>query len=716
MQRALSGRFAPRDGLPEWLRVPRWATSDSPVFEGGDAGRAGMNLVVPDGQIVPGAWSPALTEQLLLGYAERGANTVRWGTFWGGWAKYPSQVAPVWPYLQDGFDPLALAMCVARRYGQKVLAYLNPNAWMAGHPLHEVACVRRPDGSPDDRRPYGRVNLDARYACPNHPAFREFYEQAIVELIGAYGADGLYLDGLSPHVCCCEHCQAGYREHTGADIPAAAQTLAGCGVLWEMTAAYAPLGDVAEAELQRYVGWLGECYTGLTRWLTATARAVAPTAVVVYHTWPKPECQADYDATLNEIYVREPWAFTLWKRAEFANWGDVFEVPSLVNVYLSRSAGGLDPRPITSEVEARHMYWQALANGAYPNGWGHLGMARPFEVMAQHADCFDFAATRPLRTVALPRWMMAGGDALLAATARALPLDGASPSERFVAPAVGWFAALLHGGLPIKQMHANHLTAASLDGFAALILANHAPLSDDQCAAVRAFVAGGGGLVATGQTSLCDGDGRARPDLALADVLGVSADGTAHLRASWRQSDGVGGSGQWQPVRATRGTVRTTDEDGQPAVVAHEYGAGRAVYLAGGLDRQYGQSGDGDLRGCLTGAVDWVSRGAVPCRIVGAGGRVGLSALEQPERRRWLLHLVCYAAPWNEPFDTLPVVTDTVMAILPPAGLVLRAARAVLAGERLEVTAAGDGGLLVRLTRLDEYEIVSIEWADDGTS
>ncbi len=58
-----------------------------------------------------------------------------------------------------------------------------------------------------------------------------------------------------------------------------------------------------------------------------------------------------------------------------------------------------------------------------------------------------------------------------------------------------------------------------------LILANAAALSSTQCAAIQAFVAGGGNVLATFATSLFDETGARRKDFGLADLFGVSFTG-----------------------------------------------------------------------------------------------------------------------------------------------------------------------------------------------
>jgi len=86
----------------------------------------------------------------------------------------------------------------------------------------------------------------------------------------------------------------------------------------------------------------------------------------------------------------------------------------------------------------------------------------------------------------------------------------------------GFTQALVRARVPSVPVHIDDITGESGElGLKLLILPNLAVLSDDQVAAVEAFLAGGGSLIATGLSSLCDGLGELRPDFALAGRFGV---------------------------------------------------------------------------------------------------------------------------------------------------------------------------------------------------
>ena len=98
---------------------------------------------------------------------------------------------------------------------------------------------------------------------------------------------------------------------------------------------------------------------------------------------------------------------------------------------------------------------------------------------------------------------------------------GRDDAELFVGlPWRGVTQALVRARIPYLPVHADLLERDGA-GLSALILPNLGSMSDEQVAAIRRFVARGGGLLATGQSSLFDEWGEPRNDFALADLFGA---------------------------------------------------------------------------------------------------------------------------------------------------------------------------------------------------
>jgi Beta-galactosidase trimerisation domain len=87
--------------------------------------------------------------------------------------------------------------------------------------------------------------------------------------------------------------------------------------------------------------------------------------------------------------------------------------------------------------------------------------------------------------------------------------------------ALGWYQALVESRIPFEMVHDRLLDADRLARYKTIILPNIAALCDAQCEQLRAFVAGGGSLIATYETSLYDEQGARRKNFGLADVFGV---------------------------------------------------------------------------------------------------------------------------------------------------------------------------------------------------
>jgi hypothetical protein len=102
---------------------------------------------------------------------------------------------------------------------------------------------------------------------------------------------------------------------------------------------------------------------------------------------------------------------------------------------------------------------------------------------------------------------------------------GIGPGDRAGDHVLGMYHALIEARVPFEAAHEALLTSDRLDDFKLLILADAAALSDEQCAAIRAYVDRGGSVLATFASSLYDERGTRRADFGLADLFGVSFDG-----------------------------------------------------------------------------------------------------------------------------------------------------------------------------------------------
>src|SRR4029078_9190671 len=85
----------------------------------------------------------------------------------------------------------------------------------------------------------------------------------------------------------------------------------------------------------------------------------------------------------------------------------------------------------------------------------------------------------------------------------------------------GLYYALLEGRFLFDFVHEDKLAPENVAKYSALLLPNTALLSEGQCQQLRAYVAAGGSLLATFETSLYTERNERRPDFGLADVFGI---------------------------------------------------------------------------------------------------------------------------------------------------------------------------------------------------
>ena len=338
-------------------------------------------------------------------------------------------------------------------------------------------------------------------------------------------------------------------------------------------------------------------------------------------------------------------------------------------------------------------------------------------------------------------------------------------SELALAPYDGMIEALIRARIPYLPIDADSIDRDA-SRFPVLVLPNLAAMSNAQVEAIRRFVNQGGSLIATGETSLYGEYGDARPDLALADVLGASYKGkrygpknTAALQHSYlrltpdigqdqngpRHGDEPATSAPRHPilrgfeetnivtfggvlpeVNPAPGTtvlltlvpefpafppenswmrVPRTDV---PALVIREQNGARIAYLPADIDRRYAQGNIPDHGDLLANLVRWAAKENVPLKVQGPG-LIDCHLYRQPGRV--VLHVVnlTSAGTWRIPVDELVRVGPLTVTLKLPEGVAGKRLLLAVSGETATPVRLQDGWAQFELKSILDHEVAIVE-------
>lgn len=277
-----------------------------------------------------------------------------------------------------------------------------------------------------------------------------------------------------------------------------------------------------------------------------------------------------------------------------------------------------------------------------------------------------------------------------------------------------------------------------------MIVPNGAYLASGACEAIRAFVRGGGSLVATFETSRYDEWGDPRSDFALADLFGASArrdlvgpsansymrieprhphallrgfEGTTLLPGPETRVDvyGVTVAPESMPLTVVpyypafppEMVYPRTSGTSEPAVLLRESGRSRTVYFPGDVDRTLWRTGNTDLAALLQNTARWVMGDQPPRVAVDGEGIVEAFAWETEPG--YALHVLNYTNPHmtrgviKRFYSIGPQRVEFSVA----PGRSIRAVRALRAGRDLPFT---QQGIQVRfeIPTVTDYEVAAL--------
>ena len=302
----------------------------------------------------------------------------------------------------------------------------------------------------------------------------------------------------------------------------------------------------------------------------------------------------------------------------------------------------------------------------------------------------------------------------------------------------GMYYALLEGRFLFDFVHEDSLAPEDLKKYSALLLPNTALLSDEQCRQLGAYVASGGSLLATFETSMYTERNQRRAEFGLADVFGIQkagevkgTNGNAFYARIEKQHEILAGftNTHWLPGAEYRLPVAPVDSPvltvvpgfvayppelayppeprtNEPAVVLREKGKSRLAWFPGDIERTMWRSGHTDLSRLLQNAIRWVSGRNPPVTVVGDGV---IETFAWETEAGFAVHVLNYTNPnmhrgWIREF--YPIGAQKVGMNL-PAGRRVTRVELLRAEANVPFRVAG-GSLEFTIPKVLDYEVAAI--------
>lgn len=630
-----------------------------------------------------------------------------------GLALYPSRVIPPHRGLK-GRDLFGEGVDACHQGGLAVVAYLSVifDTWAYRHnPGWRMIGV---DGLP--------IAEQSRYGtcCPNSP-YRDSIAAFTKELCERYPFEGIRFDmTFWPHVCYCPHCRARFESEAGRILPTR--------VNWE---------DPAWTAFQRKrEQWLAE----LADLLTRTARQAKP-GVTVEH--QASTYLLNWKPAVSELLVGN----NDFLQGDF--YGDAAQGSIARKLFSNMSPGR--PAAFETSIAVSLPNYTALkplelvrtkAHAALADATAFVYIDSVDPVGTLNPAVYDRMTSVFAETRAYEPYL--GGqrveDVVVYLSLRS-KCDFADNGKRVDDPTLSTrmphvdalsavASALLSHHAPFGIITRRNL--AELSRWRTVALPNVLMMDEEEAAAFREYVRGGGTLYASRFTSLIGADGRRRSDFLLADVFGASFEAETRERFTYAAPTKEAGDlfGDWTALHplgigarqivaraASDATVLATltlpftDPDDpvhfssihnnppgiplrNPALLEHRFGKGRVIWAAGDVELAEGAE---ELTFRL------LSRLAGPFTVQSTAPRVvEITTFWQEDRARFVLSMV------NFPRE-LPAVP--VLGTEVSIRIGARRARRVLLlpEEKALLFSSADGVVTFGAPRLDTFLMVAVD-------
>ena len=647
-------------------------------------------------------------------------------------AFYPTEI-PLhyrsrWLGTMDAFGDI-VAGC--RKLGMNVIARTD------SHACHQDVYDAHPDWIAVDAKGNKRRHAsdpDYWITCALGPYNLEFMTAVHQEIMRKYRVDGIFTNRWSGSgMCYCEHCRENFRGFSGLDLPRT--------------------NDPQDPARRQYLVWNQKVLFDVWKLWNEKIREINPGASYIANAgggalspldmkkigelaptlfadrqgrsglmvpWANGKNGKEYRATMGTKAIAGIVSVGL---EEKYRWKDSVQSCDEIRLWMADGiAQGLRPWFIKFNAKVIDRRWLPVIEDLYKWHYANEGYLRNERPLARVGMVYSQQTA-----------MFYGGE-----SARTLVED----------PALGFYEALIEGRIPFEMVHDGLLDREHVAQFRTLILPNIAALSDQQCQQIREFVRGGGSVVATFETSLCDEWGVRRKDFGLGQLLGVSYAGKVKgpMLNSYLSLEKEPGAEGHHPLlagfedatriinAANQVEVRPLDErafsplgivpsypdlpmeavfpppvkDQAPGVFLNSTGGGRVVYFPGDIDRTFWEVLDVDHAKLLRNAVSWATNEAAPVTVEGPGV-VDVSVWGQSTSMT--VHLVNMTNPMmmKGPIREVIPIGEQRVRIQIPDGRRVRQAKLLVAGKNVHFRTER-GAIALEVPSIAIHEVIALEF------
>ena len=613
-----------------------------------------------------------------------------------------------------------------RKLGMNVIARTDPHACTEeAFQAHPEWVARTADGKP--RKHWAAPDLYV--TCALGPYNFDFMTQVTREIVTMYKVDGVFSNRWhGSGQCYCESCRKLFKTFSGLELPTSL--------------------DPANPARRKYIEWNQKRLFELWRLWDQTIRAVNPEATFIANSGGGALSELDMK-TVGEL-SQTLFADKQARRGIMPPWGNGKNGKEYRSTMGNKPIGGI----FSVGVEEPNRWKDSVQSDAEIRMWAHDGIAQGLR------PWFTKFNAKPLDR----RWMpvVAGiyewhwknekylrneenlaKVAIVYSQQTAHYYGGEQARGSVEDPQLGFYQALIESRIPFEMVHDGLLGAAHVDRYELLILPNIAALSDAQCRQLEDYVARGGSIVATFETSLYDEWGKRRRDFGLAKLFGCTYEGKLdeRMQNSYLTIEhkvipnplGIGLEGTPRVINAVRRVhalgldpsikplltlipsypdlpmervFTSTPHTEIPAVFTRIHGKGRVVYFPMDIDRTFWEVLSTDHLALLRNAIAWAAPKANPLSIKGAGV-LDISYWRQKDSKT--IHLVnltnpmMMKGPVRELFPVGPFTVDVSLT----NGLDPKEIRLLTAGTAA-IWKKIPGGIRVEVPRIELHEVIAI--------